>query len=272
MNCLAALSKCTNLRYLDLSWVSESIPIEDLFRSISFLERLESLYFPRSSGQSKSNKLSKLNWPPALRRLYIIGGWPDTSTFINFNFPPDLAYLSIRNHPSLSLESLHHVCETYGAQIRTLELLAPLPKMYFPGGAQAAGWLPLDYILKGPIQLPNLEYLKISANLITNRFFANDPPSRSSITRLDLRYTDPIGCRHINWDTIYDALGSDPFAKLRILGMDHRLPWGNFPLQGGEIEGMIEDLDDLLKSLANEENGEDGTPASKAGVIRLRGP
>ena len=43
VNCLAALSKCSHLRHLDLSFVSESISMADLLRSISLLSKLESL-------------------------------------------------------------------------------------------------------------------------------------------------------------------------------------------------------------------------------------
>lgn len=52
VNCLAALSKCSNLRLLDLSLVSESISMADLLRSTSLLSKLESLHLrthlPRS--------------------------------------------------------------------------------------------------------------------------------------------------------------------------------------------------------------------------------
>ena len=43
VNCLAALSKCSNLRRLDLSFVSESISMIDLLRSVSLLSKLECL-------------------------------------------------------------------------------------------------------------------------------------------------------------------------------------------------------------------------------------
>lgn len=271
MNSLAALSKCTNLRSLDLSWVSESIPIEDLFRSIRFLQRLESLCFPRSSGQPKSDKLSELDWPPGLRKLNIKGGWPDVSTFNNLQFPSYLSHLSIRYHPRLDTVSLDHVFRTCGAQIRSLEVLAPLPNMTFPGGAHAGAPQPLDYILKGPIQLPKLGYLKISVDLISDEFFANDP-SQSPLTRLYLHCYEPNSCRHIDLDTICDALGSDPFAKLRILGLDRAIPWRHFFGKGGEVEEMIEDIDEMLKSLAEEDDVGDGTLETKAGVVRFKGP
>ena len=47
VNCLAALSKCANLQHLDLSFVSESIAMTDLLRSVSLLSKLESLRLRR---------------------------------------------------------------------------------------------------------------------------------------------------------------------------------------------------------------------------------
>ena len=66
VNCLAALSKCSNLRHLDLSFVSESISMTDLLRSTSLLSKLESLhlrtYFcgPKSSLEPCSRPLTNL--------------------------------------------------------------------------------------------------------------------------------------------------------------------------------------------------------------------
>lgn len=44
VNCLAALSKCSKLRQLDLSLVSEALSMIDLLRSTSLLPKLESLH------------------------------------------------------------------------------------------------------------------------------------------------------------------------------------------------------------------------------------
>ena len=44
VNCLAALSKCSKLRRLDLSLVSEALSMIDLLRSTSLLPDLESLH------------------------------------------------------------------------------------------------------------------------------------------------------------------------------------------------------------------------------------
>ena len=52
VNCLAALSKCSNLRHLDLSFVSESISMSDLLRSTSLLSKLESLHLRMYSSGS----------------------------------------------------------------------------------------------------------------------------------------------------------------------------------------------------------------------------
>ena len=48
INCLAALSKCTNLRLLDLSFVSALPDLSDLLHSTASLPTLEILYLPRS--------------------------------------------------------------------------------------------------------------------------------------------------------------------------------------------------------------------------------
>ena len=49
VNSLAALAKCDHLRVLDLSLVTESIPILDFFRVIEKLGTLQNLHLPRAS-------------------------------------------------------------------------------------------------------------------------------------------------------------------------------------------------------------------------------
>jgi hypothetical protein len=75
ISCLPALSKCKNLRVLDLSLVSECPPLADLFRTVSHLPNLEDFRLPRSAGFGRHDfNLSTIAWPPHLQALQLSGG------------------------------------------------------------------------------------------------------------------------------------------------------------------------------------------------------
>ncbi|KAK0834069.1 hypothetical protein LTR03_014646 [Friedmanniomyces endolithicus] len=62
INCLPALGKCGSLRTLDLSLVSESPPLSDLFRTLERLGELRVLRLPRSAGFGVHHKATALDW------------------------------------------------------------------------------------------------------------------------------------------------------------------------------------------------------------------
>jgi hypothetical protein len=74
INSFAALSKCTHLKYLNLSLMSASISIKLLFHSLESLTELETLFFPRTSSVDAERDREGYAWPPKLKALHIAGG------------------------------------------------------------------------------------------------------------------------------------------------------------------------------------------------------
>lgn len=80
INSFAALAKCKNLKFLNLSLMSASISIRVLFHTLQSLDKLETLFFPRTSNQDEGRE-SPYDWPPKLQALHIAGGLSMPSLF-----------------------------------------------------------------------------------------------------------------------------------------------------------------------------------------------
>lgn len=228
----------------------------DLIRSTSFLSKLESLHLPRSSDPLSMNSSPKFKWPVTLRELHISGGLRDSAAPYFRKLPPTLSYLSIRNCSNLTIEFIQPLIKTLGPQLHSLDILAPLPHVHH--------WPtpPLDLVLD---LVPNLTHLKISVDLISIRFF--EGPRPTSLTRLDLHCHDRSNCQYIEPLMVYNALGTDAFAKVRIVGVHYKLQWDTrLYLQD------LMDLEELLIALAREDEAGAGISEAEAGVKRLTGP
>jgi len=96
VNSLAALAKCDHLRVLDLSLVTESIPILDFFRVIQKLDTLKILHLPRASlSPPKEGPGTRASaYPRNLAQLIIPGR---VSRILSAHAPSDI----------LHIESLH---------------------------------------------------------------------------------------------------------------------------------------------------------------------
>jgi len=82
INSFAALSKCTHLKFLNLSLMSASISIKVLFHTLQSLKELETLFFPRTSSHDQDRDRVAYAWPPRLKALHIAGGmsmWVDNA-------------------------------------------------------------------------------------------------------------------------------------------------------------------------------------------------
>jgi hypothetical protein len=80
INSFAALAKCKNLKFLNLSLMSASISIRVLFQTLKSLDKLETLFFPRTSNQDEGRE-SPYDWPPKLQALHIAGGLSASNLF-----------------------------------------------------------------------------------------------------------------------------------------------------------------------------------------------
>lgn len=74
INSFAALSKCENLRVLNLSLMSASVSTKQLFQTFQTLTHLETLFFPRTSIQNQEVDKEGYAWPSNLKTLHLAGG------------------------------------------------------------------------------------------------------------------------------------------------------------------------------------------------------
>lgn len=261
INCLAALSKCSNLRHLDLQFVSESIPMSDLLRTLSALSKLDTLHLPRSSTHEASRDVMRHNWPAKLRDLHISGGVRDESTLCLSTLPPSVTRLSISSCPHLSMLAIRPLLQEIGAQLQYLEIVAPIP-------ALALGHKPLNGVMD---MVPNLRYLKISLDFLGPVFFtpsASNPNACQSLRRLDLDCFDPAECGFITLEQVWQgfdwAEGKDgKFKTVRKLGISKKLGWA----EKKRDKATIEEIDDLLKAMAREDGADAEIGDDQAGVL-----
>ncbi|KAJ9641479.1 hypothetical protein H2199_005449 [Coniosporium tulheliwenetii] len=74
LNSIAALSKCHQLRILDLGLTSESIRLRDLMHLLAQLHNLTTFVFPRCSIKNVDFYPDQIAWPPQLASLTLSGG------------------------------------------------------------------------------------------------------------------------------------------------------------------------------------------------------
>lgn len=161
INCLPSLAKCQRLRSLDLSLVSESPPLPDLFRTVSHLESLEVFRLPRSSGFGVHHNGASIAWPPNLKDIALSGGIDAHFLHGVVAFPQTLRSLSIEHCPLAKSFAVSHLLRIAVKPLQNLEYvkIAHMPRM----SAHA-----MDDIL---FLLPQIKKLSISVDYITPAIF-----------------------------------------------------------------------------------------------------
>jgi hypothetical protein len=86
INSFAALSKCTQLTFLNLSLMSASVSTKLLFQTLQSLTHLEILFFPRTSIQNHQMDNDGYIWPSALKILHFAGGRSSFSEPASWHF------------------------------------------------------------------------------------------------------------------------------------------------------------------------------------------
>ena len=255
INALAALSKCTNLRLLDLSFVSESPAMSNLLHSMASLAKLEVLHLPRSSGHETYRGIARHPWPSKLRELHISGGLSDESVFYIADLPQSVSSLSIGHCPRLSMFTICPLLETSGPQLHYLEVVAPIPMLgVYPGV--------LDDLMEWA---PNLRHLKISTDFISERIFATCDDAElhhKSLRTLYLHCFDPTESDELAAVHVLNGIFFGKLTSVRILGIHERLGWRDN--EGGR-EALME-IHTLLKVQAQEEGPEAEIPVDDAGI------
>ncbi|KAK5111896.1 hypothetical protein LTR62_004628 [Meristemomyces frigidus] len=161
INCLPALSKCSRLRILDLSLVSESPPLPELFKTVAHLAELRTFRLPRSGGFGVHARTTDLPWPPRLEDLTLSGGIDGHFLVGVVAFPQTLRRVTIEHCPQVKGFALVHLLRT---AIRPLAKLESLKIRHMPRLSTRA----LDNIL---FMLPQLRKLSVSVDYITQAVF-----------------------------------------------------------------------------------------------------
>ncbi|KAK5113178.1 hypothetical protein LTR85_010996 [Meristemomyces frigidus] len=161
LNCLAGLSKCTKLRVLDLSLVSEAPPLPDLFKAVAHLQDLRTFRLPRSGGFGAHHKPASFTWSPNLEDLSLSGGIDGHFLHGVVTFPQTLRSLTIEHCPQAKGYAITHLLKT---AVRPLRNLQSLKIRFMPRLSSRA----LDDIL---FLLPQIQRLSLSVDYITPAIF-----------------------------------------------------------------------------------------------------
>lgn len=243
INSFAALSKCTQLRHLDLSLISASIPPKLLFQTLLALEDLETLFFPRSSGPQADDAKEPYAWPQKLKALHL-AGWIDSKflrTHIT-NVPPSLERLSIQHCPQVYAEPLLETLSVLGDRLKHLTVRHAMPQLQV--GV-------LDHVL---LLCPNLVALRISADYISSAmFYSIENGHPLQILDLDCSGTATADVE-VAPAAVYDAVEEGRLPDLRSVRVSARLAWA-------ATERLIHDVADLAEIL------EEGEMERPLGVV-----
>lgn len=161
MNAFPALSKAHNLHTLDLSLVSESPPLPDLFKTLHHLSSLRTFRLPRSAGFGIHHSAASFPWPPNLENLSLSGGIDAHFLHGVVSFPSTLKSLTIEHCPSAKGYAVTHLLRRAVAPLKGLRKLriAHMPRLSDKS---------LDGVL---FLLPQLEELSISVDYVTEALF-----------------------------------------------------------------------------------------------------
>ncbi|QSZ32396.1 hypothetical protein DSL72_001970 [Monilinia vaccinii-corymbosi] len=234
INSFPALSKCTQLRYLDLSLISASISTRLLFQTLKTLQDLETLLFPRSSNRDQKRDDEVYEWPPKLRALHLAGGVDDHFLRTHLlNIPQTLCRLSIQHCSMAYSPALLSTLEHLGPQLQHLTIRHPMNRM----GVGA-----LDYVL---LMCSSLTAFRISADFITDAFFENIPLNHP-LRILDLDCSGTAGTEvGIAAGAVYDAVEEGRLPSLRSVRVSSRLAWNATERGRQDIVDLIDTMEDL---------------------------
>lgn len=240
-NCIVALGHCQRLRVLDLSLISQSVNLDDLFRHICDLPHLRTLNFPRSSVLARPQ--TKFLWPKKLEKFSLSGAILDY--FLQeTGLPESLHSLHISHCPFTKQISILRLLSSLSAQLTTLSISYPMPCLPFNA---------MDNVLN---LCPNLTYLLVAVDYISNHLFdeGSNPP-RHPLRRLVLDSSGNPGVEHkVGPNDVFIALAEDRLPALRVVRVSKRLKWVSRERRD------VEDLVEMLEAKAMEA-GEDNQPA-----------
>ncbi|KAI9769357.1 MAG: hypothetical protein M1840_004058 [Geoglossum simile] len=244
VNCFAALSKCAYLCLLDLTLISESISLPELFHVIRAMPRLRVLYFPRSSNYHRGFSVNSFTWPPSLRALTLAGGISDHFLLTANNIPPTLDTLTIEYCPFAKGIAIRNLLAQLAPQLKNLNVSYHIPTLRYNA---------LDQLL---LICPQLHTLTVAVDYISSRFFqeGNAPNPSHPLYLLTLESSGNLGVgQKIFPNDIYIAVCEGGLANLRQVWVSERLGWTS-----GEMKADVRDLVDLLETNEEEDAKRNG--------------
>ncbi|RKF59477.1 F-box protein [Golovinomyces cichoracearum] len=236
INSLAALSKCTKLRHLNLSLISSSITNKELFQALKSLVELETLFLPRSLHKNEEDIISEpYIWPPRLVTLYVGGGVGEQFFFSQLaRAPKTVSRLIMQHCPQISVPVIIFTLFRLGTQLKHLSVHDFMTQL-------------LRGMLDNVLELcPNLTSLRVSVDYVSAKLFTRIPPEHP------LRLLE-LGCSQapesdITPNLIFDAIDQDFLPDLRCVRVSKKLEWETTP----HLRTDVKDLSDFLDALEAE--------------------
>ncbi|KAI4234906.1 MAG: hypothetical protein LQ349_003491 [Xanthoria aureola] len=259
VNCLAALSKCHYLRELDLSYVSESIGLLQLLRSVSKLSRLEKLSIRCKLDYPADRGPPKVVWPPKLKALRLSACISGNDLMIFTTIPKSLVSLTLRHCRGLNGESIRTILMNSGDVLESFQ--------FEPRTSDSLIYIDLPHWIEHAPRLRRLFIPASSSSIradydfpIPLRYSAQNPHPLEHI-EFDCTHLDLYGSE-LDYEDIWLAIAEGYLGRVRRLGFRHQFnvqPWRTNRTE-------LQDLDDLLRALAREDGQEANIKEQDAGV------
>lgn len=207
------------------------------FSSISKLDRLECLYFPRSCQVGKGAGQRTGLWPPNLRELHISGYLGLESLSYFSNYPPSLTKLFIESNNRLALVCTVHLLTSLGPQLHTLDIGSPMKGFMIFDMADLLCDLPVIRVLSIPadcISCTSIKEPKLGSSY------------RSSLVELHLNacFGTEAGLVQLILRKLAEAIEDGRLRKLRKVKIQKKI------ILEEDAFKAVSDLDALLEKLA----------------------
>ncbi|KAF2679492.1 hypothetical protein K458DRAFT_314296 [Lentithecium fluviatile CBS 122367] len=255
INCWASLSKCTRMKVLDLSLISEAISYQNLNQTLRQLPELERLYMPRCSSHYDSDILSKMViWPARLHHLTLSGSVH--GKFLNemlrqpSTFPPTLHSMSMLHCPGLDYAGIKPLLENLAETLTTVEL-RDLPKIKQGRFNSILTWLPRLTKLTVAIDYIDQNFAHMPPTFSPARY--RDAKPLQHLTLLSSGQSDSDPARAFSVGDLFDLIDMRFLGRLRYVVVAKSTGW-NCANEGAELEA----LRDLLVWELDRENWEMG--------------
>jgi hypothetical protein len=237
INCWASLSKCTHLRVLDLSLVSECISFPSLNQTMRQLPELREIYLPRCSSKfaDPATTSVSMRWPPALRHLSLSGSV--NACVLNDmlgTFPPNLSSLSVLHAPQLDGAGVRTLLCTLAHSLTTVEV-RDLPGVKHGRFNGILDWLPNLTTLCVALDYVDARFGNVPQDWDPGRWEEAKPLSSLTLVSSGQMGIDPA--RSFSAVDLYALIDDRFLGRLRYLNIAQSTEWG-CEQEGAELEAL----------------------------------